>query len=315
MSRAPEVGVEEGELAVELAVRCRPRRVPDDLDAMRQRPRRRALRDRQLEREVALAVALFGGDRRRRAVRGQAQRERLPRQHGVVAGRAGDEAAAGLALEAQAERCRADQLGRRGGAGNAQRHRQRVDAIGIAERHLQPARRRLDDAQLDGSRLARQERVDAQLVVVADRRLQQARVDAAPRDVLEHLLRARLLDRHGGAQLAVDVEGEAAHDLAGRERELKLALEDAVVGIEEDHLHPRLGGAAGDLDVDLQRRQPHRLLGALHLQHRRAPGRDRRRRRHGQGRRNRRRLCPGEGAGHAGGTDRGAGEPAGGGKA
>ena len=140
---------------------------------------------------------------------------------------AGDEAAVRLALEAQAERARADQLGRARRAGNAQRQRERVDAIGVAERHLEPARRRLDDAQLDRSRLARQERIDAQLVVVADRRLQQPRVDAAPRDVLEHLLRARLLDRHGGAQPAVDVEGEAAHDLAGGERELELAFEDA----------------------------------------------------------------------------------------
>jgi hypothetical protein len=201
----------------------------------------------------------------------------------VVARRAGDEAAARVALEAQAERARADQLGRGSGAGNAQRHRQRIDAIGVAERHLEPARCRLDDAQLDRSRLARRERIDAQLVVVADRRLQQAGVDAAPRDVLEHLLRARLLDRHRGAQPPVDVEGEAAHDLSGRERELELAFEDAVVGVEEDHLHRGLGGAAGDLDVDLQRGEPDRLLGALHLEHRRAPGRDRRRDRAGNG--------------------------------
>ena len=69
------------------------------------------------------------------------------------------------------------------------------------------------------------ERIDAQLVVVAERRLQQPRVDATPRDVLEHLLRARLLDRHRGAHPAVDVEREAADDLAGGERELELAFE------------------------------------------------------------------------------------------
>ena len=134
--------------------------------------------------------------------RRQAQRDRLLRQRRVVARRPGDEAAVRVALEAQAERARADQLGRGRGAGNAQRQRERIDAIGVAERHLEPARGGLDDAQLDRSRLAGQERIDAQLVVVADRRLQQAGVDAAPRDVLEHLLRARLLDRHRGAQLA-----------------------------------------------------------------------------------------------------------------
>ena len=81
--------------------------------------------------------------------------------------------------------------------------------------------------QHDGARLAGHERIDAQLVVVAERRLQQAGVDAAPRDVFEHLLRARLFHRHRVAQLAVDVEREAADDLAGGERELQLAFEDA----------------------------------------------------------------------------------------
>jgi hypothetical protein len=210
-------------------------------------------------------------------------------------------AAAGRALEAQAERRRRDELGRARRARNAQRDRDVLDPVAVGERDLQPRRRRLDDAQLDRARPARQQRIDAQLVVVADRRLEQARVDASPRDVLEHLLRARLLDRHCGAQLAVDVEGESAHDLAGRERELELAFEDARVRIEEDHLHARLRGAAADLDVELQRREPDRLLRPLHLQHRRSPDRWRDRRRDGlrDGRRwlreRERRACAGEG--------------------
>jgi len=65
------------------------------------------------------------------------------------------------------------------------------------------------------------------------------------------------------------------------------------------------------LDVDLQRGEPDRLLGALHLEHRCAPGRDRRRDRARQRRRGRRReLREGEGARHAGGADDGAGMPA-----
>jgi hypothetical protein len=43
----------------------------------------------------------------------------------------------------------------------------------------------------------------------------------------------------GVAHLAVDVEGEAAHHLAGAERELELAFEDARVGgLKNSMLHP-----------------------------------------------------------------------------
>ena len=56
---ALEVGVEQRELAIELPARARARRVPDDLHAARQGPRRDPLDGRQIDREEGVAVALF----------------------------------------------------------------------------------------------------------------------------------------------------------------------------------------------------------------------------------------------------------------
>ena len=136
-------------------------------------------------------------------------------------------------------------------AGIAQRQVEARHRGGVGERQ-RPARAGAASTSVSTTvrALAGVERIDAQLVVVAERRLQQAGVDAAPGDVLEHLLGARLLHRHRVAHLAVDVEREAAHHLAGAERELELAFEHPRVRVEEFHLHPGLGDAGGDLDVD-----------------------------------------------------------------
>ena len=176
-------------------------------------------------------------------------------------------------MELQAERFAAVDARRNGRAGKAQRGLQPGDRAGIAERHLRAGPRPASSSdQHDRAAPARRQRIDAQLVVVAEGRLQQAGIDALPGDVFEDLLGAGFFDRHGVAQLAVDVEGEAAHDLAGAERKLELAFEDAAVRVEEFHLHAGLGDTAGDLDVDLQRVQPDRLLlGAADEQRRRSP--------------------------------------------
>ena len=97
---AAEVGVEQGLLAIELALRARARGVPDDLHAARQRPRRAALGHRQGEGEEGLAVALLGRDLDRVAVRGRrVDAQALARQGRVGERAAGAEAAARIALE------------------------------------------------------------------------------------------------------------------------------------------------------------------------------------------------------------------------
>ncbi|MGZ5206181.1 MAG: hypothetical protein ACXWIZ_14845, partial [Caldimonas sp.] len=59
--------------------------------------------------------------------------------------------------------------------------------------------------------------------------------------------------------------------MAGAERELELAFEDARIGVEELHLHAGFGDAARDLDVDSQRLQADRLVRAGDYQRRRSP--------------------------------------------
>lgn len=116
----------------------------------------------------------------------------------------------------------------------------------------------LDD---DGLGLARQQRIDAQLEIVALRHLQQARVDALARNVLEHRLPARTLHRHRIAQLAVHVHGECGDRLSVEQRELQFAFQDAAVGVEEHHLDARLRGGASNLRVDAHRLKGDRALG------------------------------------------------------
>jgi hypothetical protein len=190
-----------------------------------------------------------------------------------------DKAAARITLERHAERIGADDLRRFGRARVAQRDFEAIHHFCVTKRQRKTRARRLDEAQHNSARLPGRERIDAQLVVVAQSRLQQAWIDPAPHDVFEHLLRARFLDRHRVAQLAVDVECKAADDLTAGERKLQLAFEDAPVRVKELHLHARFGDAGRYFDVDFQRLQSDRLLGALHVQDRRSP-RSLRRRRH-----------------------------------
>lgn len=81
------------------------------------------------------------------------------------------------------------------------------------------------------------DRVHAQLEVVALGCFEQAGVDAAAGDLLEHRLAARLVHRHRIAQLAVDVHRKAGDALSLGQRELKLAFENAAVRIAERELH------------------------------------------------------------------------------
>ncbi len=273
-----EVGVEQGQLAIDAAPAggaCRPGGVPHDLHAARQGTRCVRERHGQIEREVVRAVARFGGEGGRVATGCRVRdHERLRRQHDVGGTRMRNEAAARVALEAQARRRGAGDRGRRERTGHPHVELEGAHLVRICERHPQPRSRGLDDREHHRACLAGQQRIDAQLVLVAERGLQQARVDAAARDVFEHLLRTHLLDWHRISQAAVDVEREAAHDLAFGERKQQLAFEGAQVRVAKHHLDARLGHAARNLHGEPERLHRHRLLGALHL-HQRLPPRHR----------------------------------------
>jgi hypothetical protein len=70
------------------------------------------------------------------------------------------------------------------------------------------------------------------------------------RDVLEDLLPRCLLDRHGGAHAAVDVEREAAHDLPGASGNWSLPSSVRPFGLKKPCCTRVSADAAGDLDVD-----------------------------------------------------------------
>lgn len=80
--------------------------------------------------------------------------------------------------------------------------------------------------------------------------MQQCRINTRVDHVLKHLLPLGFLDRHGIAQLAVDVEREATDLLAVEQRKLQFAFKDAPVGIEERHLHRGERATAADFGVD-----------------------------------------------------------------
>jgi hypothetical protein len=63
------------------------------------------------------------------------------------------------------------------------------------------------------TRAARGQRIDAQPEVFTGRLLEQGGIDAAADHFLEDFLAFRLFDRHGFAQLAIDVQREAVDRL------------------------------------------------------------------------------------------------------
>ena len=113
------------------------------------------------------------------------------------------------------------------------------------------------------ARALRGQRIHAQFVVVAGSHLQQRGVDALTNHVFKHLLAAGFFDGHGFAQLAVDVEREAADLLAVEQGKLQLAFEDAPVGVEEGHLHRGDRAAAADFGFDADGLQHHPCVCAL----------------------------------------------------
>ena len=196
-------------------------------------------RNRQIQREERIASALLCRDFNCTGGRGLDD-QGIVRQRGAIERLPGDEATARIALERQSERIGADDLRPCGRARVAQRHLKAVDRSCIGQRQRQSRRRRLNQTQYDRARFPRCKWIDAQLVVVAQCRLQQARIDTTAHDVLEHLLGACLLHRHCVTQLAVDVERKAADDLTACERKLQLAFKNSRVRIEKLHLHARL---------------------------------------------------------------------------
>jgi hypothetical protein len=120
---------------------------------------------------------------------------------------------------------------------------------------IQPARQGFGEGDDDAALAHGRDRVDTQLVLVAGRGFQQPRVHAPAAYVLEDFLALGLGHRHRVAQPAIDVQREAGHHLALLQRELQLAFEHAMVGIEEAQLHAGARLVAEEVDLDGSRAQ------------------------------------------------------------
>ncbi len=109
---------------------------------------------------------------------------------------------------------------------------------------------RFANHQLHASAATGRQRIDTQTELVASGLFQQARVDAAAGDFLEHLAAAVLRYRHRLAQLAVDIKREAGDLLAIGQRELQLTLQHAPVRVMEFQGDPGLSDAGLHLALD-----------------------------------------------------------------
>ena len=97
------------------------------------------------------------------------------------------------------------------------------------------------------------QRIDTQAEVLATGGFKQGRIDAAADHLLKNFLALGLLDRHGIAQLPIDIKGEAVDLLPGQQWKLQLTFENTAIRIEEHHLHARSRHAADDFGAHVQR--------------------------------------------------------------
>ncbi len=279
VTQRSEIAIQQGELTCAIALARRAGTVPQQPDLAGQRARRAAGHHRQLRQQVMAVLPGRHLDLRLtccrqvplqllRQLRALALPQQLARADAegcrTCSGRAG-------CLQFQFNRGRA--------GGELQRQRPLPALAGEGQR--------LANHQLHAPATAGRQRVDAQPELVASGLFQQARVDPATGDLLEHLAAAILGHRHRVTHLAVDIQREAADLLTVGQRELQLALQHAPVRVVEFQCDPGLGDAGLDFAFDAGVSQLHRLLGGRGNQQRHAglrPGDRRRLRASGPGR-------------------------------
>ncbi len=255
-----EVRVQQGEFGGEGAAAARTRAVPEQTDLARQRAgTERAIGHLHFGDEVGIAIDGLRIDLRLRADR-QAQVQHAASLIAAALYRCAPAVPAvayeaHLAQRAAGARQGGDAVGPQGPGEAIERaviHRQAIDEV------VAIARQRFRIAHLDDARAARRYREDAQAEIVADGLFQQTRIDAAALDLLEYLPRLRLVHRHGGTQLAVEIEGEAGDLLPVQQRKLQVAFQRTRIRVGEDHVHGRLGEAAANFGADVERLQSDR---------------------------------------------------------
>ena len=108
--------------------------------------------------------------------------------------------------------------------------------------------------------------VYAQPELVALCLLQQSRINLSASHVFKHLPALGFFYRHGITPNTIYIQRKAGHFLPGKQRELQLPFQHAVVGVVEMHFQRGARHFANHLALHVQARQPHGLLRIGHLQ-------------------------------------------------
>ena len=259
---APEVGVEQRKFACVIARGARPRTVPHETHDPRHHAGGFARRHRQRRVEIrsrieSLRIRLCAGGGRDGEFEHAAAGVALARNLRLIKRARGLEVEF-VELSAHPERCCLR-------AGDRDIEPEAVESLRVLERQPvdEPLRALAEGfgvAYEHLPRALRRNRIHAQLEIVALRDLQQARIDLAARDVLEHGLTARFVDRHRLAHASVHIQREAEHVLPVEQRELQFAFEHAPVRIKERQRNLGDGKIAADLGAHGHLLHAHRRI-------------------------------------------------------
>ncbi len=262
-----EVALKQGQFRSRVAMAGRAGRIPQQADAMRQGAVAGLHRHRHLHHHIVVAIEVT--PHRIQPARQRQGPAQLIRQLPAAALPLG---APGAVAQGQGQRRRSVRHRYAGG----DRVQLQLHRVGLAHelQRQRPAqalpvhRQGLTHGQRDPARAQRWNGVDAQAELVAGGLLQQARVNPAPLDCLEHLPSLRLGHGHRIAQHAVDIQRERGHLLALGQREFQRPLQHAPVRVAEHQFDAGLGQTGRHMAVDARLLQLHRLFRTGHLQQR-----------------------------------------------